>query len=395
MDEIGDGVGPGVGVVLDDVDDVLRKGVDLPFDVLPYGDQVVELFVGDVLEQGAPQGPVLGDGAEGGFGIDQEPLVAGAVFAAHHLDHRRGDSEGLGHLGVMPEHVGEIDVCDFGVVAHDVLQVPVAYTDEVGEDAGPDHGPSKAGSGDLGRGVRVLVEDVHAEGVAQFVEGLGGQHLNPPTGGRDQDRVGDAPDAHSLQDFADDHGAAVFAHVGGFDQELYFAVGGVQRQRVGRRVGAEPGDLLDGAHDDVRVVGEPAGRDLLRAHNVAFDRRDHRTGLAEGGAVHPLIQKSSDGPCVDGLAAVPKVERVGDMLVVGPLQKVWQDMVQPWQKEHKVGVVDVLHLPIDPLPVVQKPGGAVRVHQLQEIEQVHFGRGVPEEDSSDVGGPDEQGLFQL
>lgn len=63
VDKIGDGVGPGVGMGLDDVDDVFREGVDLPFDVLPHGDQVVELFVGDVFEQRAPQRPVLGNGA--------------------------------------------------------------------------------------------------------------------------------------------------------------------------------------------------------------------------------------------------------------------------------------------------------------------------------------------
>jgi len=162
VDKIGDGVGPGVGMVLDDVDDVFREGVDLPFDVLPHGDQVVELFVGDVFEQRAPQRPVLGNGAERVPGILQEALVAITAFAAHHLDHRCGDSEGLGQFGVMPKHVGEINVCDFGVEAHDVLQVPVAYTNEVGEDARPDHRPSEPVSGVLGRGIRVLVEDVHA-----------------------------------------------------------------------------------------------------------------------------------------------------------------------------------------------------------------------------------------
>jgi len=164
---------------------------------------------------------------------------------------------------------------------------------------------------------------------------------------------------------------------------------------VGGGVGPKAADCFDGEHNDVRVVGEPAVRYLDHPYNVAFDRLYHCTGLPERGTVLPLFQFSADGPCLNRFATVPKVESVGDVPIVGPLQDVWQDPVQPRQKKDNVCIVDVFHLSIDPFCLVQQAGCTVGVQQLQKIEQVYFGRGVPKEYSSNVGGSAEQRLFKL
>ncbi len=52
-------------MVFDDVDDVFGEDVDLPFDVLPDGGEVVEFGVRDVFEEGAPQGSVPRDVLKG------------------------------------------------------------------------------------------------------------------------------------------------------------------------------------------------------------------------------------------------------------------------------------------------------------------------------------------
>ena len=131
MYKVCDSVCPCVRVISDNVYNVFREDVDLPFDMLPDRGEVIQFFVRDVFEEGAPQWSVLCDGLKGLLYFFEKRLVAVAVLAPHHFDHGCGDSQWLWHFGIVPQHVRKVDVYNFSIVADHVLQVSVSNTDEV------------------------------------------------------------------------------------------------------------------------------------------------------------------------------------------------------------------------------------------------------------------------
>lgn len=151
-------------------------------------------------------------------------------------------------------------MCDFAAADDHVLEVSVAYAENVRENAGAYGGRDEGVADVLDALFAVGVVDVRAETGAEGVQGEGGQHDDPPAPAHAEDVVAHAAHAaEGVQHARHAHGVAVFAHVFAFDENVHVALVGVEGDDVWFGGAGELCGGADAGAEHVGVVGHGDG----------------------------------------------------------------------------------------------------------------------------------------